>query len=453
MTDPDTICAVATPAGKGGISVIRVSGTKSADLCRKITGQKPQPGNFSHAKFRDSLGNLIDQGLVLFFANPSSFSGEDVCEFHIHGSPIVADLLLTELVTLGARLARPGEFSERAFLNNKIDLAQAEAIADLIASSSAMAARYAVRSLQGEFSRHINTLVSAIMRLRVYIEASLDFPEEEVDFLTAGGINEKLREIQDNVNRVLGQARQGAVVKEGIRVVIAGEPNAGKSTLLNSLSGTDTAIVTDIPGTTRDLVRQEINLDGLPLHIIDTAGLRDSTDPVEQEGIRRAKDAIADADRILLVVESDKFQSLAHENIWRQLDAIPNINSKLTLIINKIDLTGTTASLADTDGIPTIRMSAKNNIGLDLLRKHLQDCTGFNPMDEGGFIARRRHLDALVRAQAALTQAMDQLTIYRAGELVAEELRNAQHALGEITGVVTADDLLGEIFGSFCIGK
>jgi tRNA modification GTPase len=396
---------------------------------------------------------VIDQGLVLFFANPSSFSGEDVCEFHIHGSPIVADLLLTELITLGARLARPGEFSERAFLNNKIDLAQAEAIADLISSSSAMAARYAVRSLQGEFSRHINDLVSAITYLRVYIEASLDFPEEEVDFLTAGGIDEKLRAIQDSVGRVLDQARQGAVVKEGIRVVIAGEPNAGKSTLLNSLSGTDTAIVTDIPGTTRDLVRQEINLDGLPLHIIDTAGLRDSADPVEQEGIRRAKEAIADADRILLVVESGRFRALANEVIWRQLESIPEINSRLTLIINKIDLTNTPASLADTDGIPTIRMSAKSSAGLNLLKKHLQSCVGFNPSDEGGFIARRRHLDALTRTRAALNRAMQQLTISRAPELVAEELRNAQQALGEITGVVTADDLLGQIFGSFCIGK
>lgn len=453
MFAADTICAVATPAGKGGISVIRLSGAKSAELCERVSGFTPKPGSFRTALFRDSVGNLIDQGLILFFSTPHSFTGEDVCEFHTHGSPFVTDLLLTELVKLGARLARPGEFSERAFLNNKIDLSQAEAIADLIASSSTMAARYALRSLQGGFSRHINLLVSAITRLRVYIEASLDFPEEEVDFLNSGRIAEKLIELQQQVNTVLIEARQGAVVKEGISVVIAGEPNAGKSTLLNSLSGSDTAIVTDIPGTTRDLLRQEINLGGLPLHIIDTAGLRESTDPVEQEGIRRAKDAMASADRVLLIVDSSKFTTLQDENVWKQLRSIPDISPRLTLVINKIDLTNTNEGVTNIDGTPTIRISAKQHLGLDLLRKHLQDCAGFNPGNEGGFIARRRHLDALMRAQTALNNANEQLVIYRAGELVAEELCNAQLALGEITGVVTADDLLGEIFGSFCIGK
>ncbi|MES2624025.1 MAG: tRNA uridine-5-carboxymethylaminomethyl(34) synthesis GTPase MnmE [Pseudomonadota bacterium] len=453
MIITDTICAVATPAGKGGISVIRVSGTKSSNICEKITGFSPKPGTLKTAAFRDSIGNTIDQGLILFFSTPHSFTGEDVCEFHTHGSPVVADLLLTELINLGCRLARPGEFSERAFLNDKIDLAQAEAIADLIDSSSTMAARYAVRSLQGEFSRLINTLVSTTTRLRVYIEASLDFPEEEVDFLGTGRIAEKLSDLQQQVNAVLAGARQGAVIKEGITVVIAGAPNVGKSTLLNVLSGTDMAIVTDIPGTTRDVIRQEINLGGLPLHIIDTAGIRDSDDPVEQEGIRRAKDQIASADRILLIVDSGKFRTLHEDNIWQQLGTIADFSNRLTLVINKIDLTGSAECFSDIEGIPCIQISAKHNLGLTLLKKHLQDCAGFNPENEGGFIARRRHLDALLRTQSALANAVEQLTVFHAGELVAEELRNAQLALGEITGIVTADDLLGEIFGSFCIGK
>lgn len=454
MTLPaDTICAVATPAGRGGIGVIRVSGSLCANLCAQIADLSPVPRSVQQASFKDPYGVLIDVGLSLFFRAPHSFTGEDVWELHTHGSPIVLDLLLSTLVQSGCRLARPGEFSERAFLNDKLDLAQAEAIADLIDSRSAAAARNAVRSLQGEFSRLIHALVDEITGLRVYVEAAMDFPDEDVDFLSRGDVGRRLLALRSRLAEVQTQARQGALLREGIQVVIAGEPNAGKSTLLNALAGMEAAIVTDIPGTTRDVLRQEITLSGVPVHVLDTAGLRDSNDPVELEGIRRARAAIDLADRVLLLVDVRERNHLEQNLVWRELLTNPATAVKLTLVFNKIDLAEMPPSMTDEHGVPAVLLSAKQKGGLDLLRQHLLQCAGFHAQDEGGFLARRRHLDALQRAASALTDATIQLEEYKAGELVAEDLRRAQGALGEITGAVTADALLGEIFRSFCIGK
>lgn len=454
MTSPaDTICAVATPAGRGGVGVVRVSGPLCAQLCAQITGLTPAPRSLQYASFRDPLGGLIDTGMSLFFRSPHSFTGEDVWELQTHGSPVVLDQLLQLLVQLGCRLARPGEFSERAFLNDKLDLAQAEAIADLIDSRSTAAARNAVRSLQGEFSRLIYALVDEITALRVYVEASIDFPDEDVDFLSRGDVGLRLAALRARLSEIQSQARQGVLLREGIRIVIAGEPNVGKSTLLNALAGIEAAIVTDIPGTTRDLLRQEITLAGVPIHILDTAGLRDSSDPVEQEGMRRARAAIAEADRVLLLVDIRSREQLPANAVWNELRADPASAAKLTVVFNKTDLAGLPPGIQNERGVTTIHLSAKLGAGLDLLRQHILDCAGFHAQDEGGFLARRRHLDALQRAATALTDATIQLEQHKAGELVAEDLHRAQDALGEITGVVTADALLGEIFSRFCIGK
>lgn len=432
---------------------MRVSGPHCLAYCKLVTGITPLPRHAHNTRFRAADGASIDFGLTVFFPTPHSFTGEDVCEFHTHGSPVVVDQLLATLLQHGARMARPGEFSERAFVNDKLDLTQAEAIADLISSNSVSAARKALRSLQGVFSELINTLVKQIIELRIFVEASIDFPEEEVDFLTSGGVHARLTGIRQQLAQVLEQARQGAIAREGIRVVIAGEPNAGKSTLLNALAGMETAIVTDIPGTTRDILRQELSIDGLPVHIADTAGLRDSADPVEQEGIRRAWAAIEDADRILLVVDARTRDQLDSNGIWKALRARPDATDKLTVLFNKIDLAKLAPGTDEMDGILTICLSAREGQGLPLLRAHLRDCAGYSADEEGGFIARRRHLDALHRAMRSLELAEEQLLVFKAGELVAEELRNAQQHLGEITGVFTSDDLLGAIFSSFCIGK
>jgi tRNA modification GTPase len=453
MTLPaDTICAVATPAGRGGVGVIRVSGNKCAELCQRIAGFEPEPRRAQLANFRGNDGALIDNGLSLYFRAPHSFTGEDVWELQTHGSPVVLDQLLSTLTALGCRLARPGEFSERAFLNDKLDLAQAEAIADLIDSRSNAAARNAVRSLQGEFSRLINALVDEITHLRIYVEAAIDFPDEEVDFLSGSDVAERLDALRERLACVQHQAKQGVLLREGLRIVIAGEPNAGKSTLLNALAGTEAAIVTDIPGTTRDVLRHEISIDGVPIHVVDTAGLRDSDDPVEQEGIRRARAAIADADRVLLVVDIRMRAQLAAHPIWQELHSDPAIATKLSLVFNKADLANREPSVDEQLGTVAILLSARLGNGLNLLRQHILDCAGYDAQEEGGFLARRRHLDAIQRADEALEAAQQQQQ-HRAGELLAEELRRAQEALGEITGVVTADDLLGKIFGSFCIGK
>lgn len=447
----DTICAVATPPGRGGISIVRVSGPLCRTICSALCGSIPQPKTAALGRFVDENGELIDQGIVVFFTAPRSFTGEDVLELQTHGSPVVTDLLIHRLIRLGARIARPGEFSERAFLNDKIDLAQAEAIADLINSASTSAARYALRSLQGEFSRLIEHLVESTILLRVYIEAALDFPEEEVDFLAEGAVSDKLEQLLCDLNGIQLQARQGALVREGIKVAIVGEPNAGKSTLLNALTGEDVAIVTDIPGTTRDILRMTIDIDGLPIHILDTAGLRTSTDAVEQEGIRRAWNALADADLAMLVVDAGQRTALEQNTICQQL--LRDHRDKLIVVFNKIDLLQQPASTSLWHGVPATAISAKQQVGLPLIRELLKKAAGFSTGEEGGFIARRRHLDALDRAEKHLRQALQVMREIKAGELVAEELRSTQDALGEITGKVSSDALLGRIFSSFCIGK
>ncbi|WP_421867798.1 tRNA uridine-5-carboxymethylaminomethyl(34) synthesis GTPase MnmE [Motiliproteus sp.] len=455
--DHDTIAAIATPPGRGGVGIIRVSGRLAGAIAERLLGSKPQPRYAHYGPFYDRDGLELDRGIALFFPNPHSFTGEDVLELQGHGGPVILDLLLREILALGARSARPGEFSERAFLNDKLDLAQAEAIADLIDSSSEQAARSALRSLQGEFSARIQTLVEALIQLRIYVEAAIDFPEEEIDFLGDGKVATDLLQIEQQLLEVLAEANQGALLREGMNVVIAGRPNAGKSSLLNALAGKESAIVTDIAGTTRDVLREHIHIDGMPLHIIDTAGLRDSDDVVEQIGIDRAWEEIRSADRVLLLVDASSTQETEPDKIWPDFIAhLPSLD-KVTVIRNKIDLSGEQPGVdSDLEANPDchlIRLSAKQNQGVELLRHHLKQCMGYDSSCEGGFMARRRHLEALLQAQQYLEAGKLQLTDYGAGELLAEDLKEAQNALSQITGEFSSDDLLGRIFGSFCIGK
>lgn len=442
----DTIVAAATPPGRGGVAIVRVSGPLVFDITQKILHRLPKPRYAFFSPFYDESNQAIDEGLALLFPHPNSFTGEDVLELHCHGGPIVVDQLLKRVVALGARLAKSGEFSEQAFLNDKLDLAQAEAIADLIDATSHQAARSAMRSLQGEFSKKIHAVVTAVIHLRMYVEAAIDFVEEEINFLADQQVENQLASIMQTVAEIQASAVQGSLLRDGITVVIAGQPNVGKSSLLNQLSGKDIAIVTDIPGTTRDVLREYISIDGMPMHIIDTAGLRESDDPVEQEGIRRARDQIAQADLVLQVVDnSQKNFSEKH------LAVVPRHIKKIT-VINKIDLTGEAPSIQqNTDLI--VSLSAKTGEGMALLKKLIMDSVGFEATTEGTFSARRRHLDALSRAQTFLQNAHHELHVNKAGELLAEELRQAQLALSEITGEFTSDDLLGKIFSSFCIGK
>lgn len=448
MSQSDTIAAIATPPGRGGVGIVRVSGPASRHIAEKILGHLPKIRYAEYSAFKNHNGDVIDSGITLFFQKPHSFTGEDVLELQAHGGPVVLDMLLKLVVAYGARLARAGEFSEQAFLNNKMDLAQAEAVADLIAADSEDAARAAVRSLQGEFSRSIHQLVENIIQLRLYVEAALDFPEEEIDFISDGKVAAQLTDIQQALQTVFKSARQGCLLREGMTLVIAGKPNAGKSSLLNQLAGRDAAIVTDIPGTTRDVLREHIQIDGLPLHIIDTAGLRDSSDPVEQEGIRRAWKEIEQADRLLLVLD-DRDHADDHLAIEDKMPA----HIGITRIYNKIDLTGRDAGIQTTPQGIEIMLSAKTGAGMDLLRTHLKQIMGYEQAAEGQFMARRRHLDALQNAEMHLQAAYHCLHDLRAGELLAEELRQAQDELNLITGEFTADDLLGRIFSSFCIGK
>ena len=447
MASGDTIAAIATPPGRGGIGVIRISGPDVPDLLPALLGQALPPRQAHFGAFLDANAQAIDHGLALHFPAPRSFTGEHVLELHAHGSPVVLDQLLRRILELGARLARPGEFSERAFLNDKIDLAQAEAIADLIDSTTESAARSAQRSLQGDFSRRIHELVEALIQLRLYVEASIDFTDEDIDFLSEGRIGEQLGALTERLTAIRASARQGCLLRDGMTVVIAGRPNAGKSSLLNRLTGRDTAIVTAIAGTTRDTLREFIQLDGLPLHVIDTAGLRDDTDdPVEQEGMRRARAEIAAADRILLLI--DDHDPGDSETLLGSLP--PEL--PVTRIHNKIDLSGHPPGLSNDGNGPRIHLSLKTGVGVDSLIAHLKASVGYDSGAEGVFTARRRHLDALDRARQATDNALARL---RTGEpeLLAEELRLAQHSLGEITGEFTSDDLLGRIFSSFCIGK
>ena len=442
----DTIVAIATPPGRGGVGIVRVSGGAATAISLGICGTV-EVRSASVRAFRDAQDGVIDTGLALFFSAPNSYTGEDVLELHAHGSPVVLEVLVARAIELGARLAEPGEFTRRAFLNDKLDLAQAEAVADLIDSSSIEAARAAQRSLQGEFSRAVGTVVEGVIRTRMYVEAAIDFPEEEVDFLSDAGLRTQLQAVRQELVALTHRARQGALLRNGLRVVIAGRPNAGKSSLMNALAGYDAAIVTNIPGTTRDVLREQINLEGLIVQLADTAGLRDEADVVEAEGIRRARRELEDADHVLYVVDAARenlSDAIAHE-----LDEL-RAPCAVTVVINKID---TAHPKLHDPKWPMIALSATTREGLDSLRAHLKHVAG--QRSEGGdvFLARRRHLEALARAGMCLEEAERQLRENRAGELVAEELRRAQEALNEITGEFTSDDLLGRIFASFCIGK
>ncbi len=448
MADTRTIVAVATPPGRGGIGIVRLSGPLTRRIAETMLGQLPRPRHATFAKFLDAAGQSIDQGLALFFPSPHSFTGEDVLELHGHGGPVVLDMVLNCALEFGARLARPGEFSERAFLNGKLDLAQAEAVADLIEAGSETAARSALRSLGGEFSQRVHALVEGLTRLRMYVEAAIDFPEEEIDFLADERVMMELDVLEHDIVLLQESARQGCLLHDGMTVVLAGPPNAGKSSLLNALTRTETAIVSPIPGTTRDVLRERIHIDGMPLHIVDTAGLRESRDEIETEGIRRAREQMERADRVLLVLD-DAAEGSTPADVLKHLPS----NLPRTTIRNKIDLTSRAPGVANKSGHVEIALSAKTGAGLDALRRHLKECMGFHPAGEGTFIARRRHLDAIHRAQDHLVQGRTQLKAARAGELLAEELRLAQQALSEITGEFTPDDLLGRIFSSFCIGK
>ena len=452
-TKRDTIVAQATASGRGGVGIVRLSGPKSLDLAQSLIGFTPKARHAHYTPFLSQTGEQIDEGIALYFPGPNSFTGEDIFELQCHGGPVIIDLLIKEAVSLGARLARPGEFSERAFLNDKLDLTQAEAIADLIESSSEQAARCALRSLQGAFSDEINQLVELLTSLRIYVEAAIDFPDEEIDFLSDGKVLSDLKAIIAQVAEVQSRAHQGSLLREGMTVVIAGRPNAGKSSLLNALAGRETAIVTDIEGTTRDLLREQIDIDGMPLHIIDTAGLRDAPDQVEQIGISRAWEEIRKADRILVMADARTTESTDPRELIPELSEHLDDLRHITLIRNKIDLVNETASLDVIDGVTQIRLSARENIGVELLQQHLKSVMGYQGSGEGAFMARRRHLDALEQATEVLNTGLWQLESNGAGELLAEDLRLAQQLLGEITGQVSADDLLGKIFGSFCIGK
>ncbi|MGF1742646.1 tRNA uridine-5-carboxymethylaminomethyl(34) synthesis GTPase MnmE [Vibrio profundum] len=450
----ETIVAQATATGRGGVGIIRVSGPKAQHVAQELTGSSLKPRYAKYLAFLDQNGSTIDQGIALYFPNPHSFTGEDVLELQGHGGPVVMDMLIKRILSLpGIRAARPGEFSERAFLNDKMDLTQAEAIADLIDASSEEAAKSALHSMQGEFSKRIHTLVESLIHLRIYVEAAIDFPEEEIDFLADGKVAGDLQSIIDNLAAVRKEANQGAIMREGMKVVIAGRPNAGKSSLLNALSGKESAIVTEIAGTTRDVLREHIHIDGMPLHIIDTAGLRDASDTVEKIGIERAWEEIEQADRVLFMVDGTTTEATDPKEIWPDfIDRLP-AHVGITVVRNKADQTGESLGICHVNDPTLIRLSAKTGEGVDSLRSHLKECMGFAGGHEGSFMARRRHLDALERAAQHLEIGQQQLEGYMAGEILAEELRITQQQLNEITGEFSSDDLLGRIFSSFCIGK
>lgn len=454
MYSTDTIAAQATATGRAGVGIIRVSGPAVSAVAFAVLGKLPKPRTAEYLPFLDAQQQVLDQGIALYFPGPNSFTGEDVLELQGHGGPVLLDMLLRRVLDIkDVRIARPGEFSERAFLNDKLDLTQAEAIADLIDASSEQAARSAMQSLQGEFSRKIHDLVEKVIYLRIYVEAAIDFPDEEIDFLSDGKVAGDLAEIIADLAGIQKQATQGSILREGMRVVIAGRPNAGKSSLLNALAGREAAIVTEIAGTTRDVLREHIHIDGMPLHIIDTAGLREATDKVEQIGIERAWQEIEQADRVLFMVDGTTTNATSPSEIWPDFISRLPKDLGLTVIRNKADLTGETTGASQDGDYPVFHISAKTNSGIEELRDHLKACMGFEANTEGSFIARRRHLDALARAAEHLATGEAQLHNHLAGELLAEELRLTQQHLNEITGEFSSDDLLGRIFSSFCIGK
>jgi len=453
LYDNDTIVALATATGRGGVAIIRLSGCDALNIAQQLTHKTLQPRYAHYCDFAVN-DDLLDQGVAIYFKGPHSFTGEDIVELQCHGGPIVVDRLISACNTLGARNARPGEFSERAFLNDKMDLTQAEAIADLIDSSTEAAARNAVKSLQGVFSERVHALVEALIHLRIYVEAAIDFPEEEIDFLSDGKVATDLKTIQHQLDELINHAQQGQIMRDGMTVVIAGRPNAGKSSLLNALSGRESAIVTDIAGTTRDVLREHVQIDGMPLHVIDTAGLRNTTDVVEREGIKRALSEMEAADLMILMIDSSTdldddplllLQELAPESV---------LNKPRLLVYNKCDKSQLQAGpMENLNAGPAIAISAKQGDGIDALSKALKDKMGYNPEMGGNFTARRRHLEALNEAVQHLHNGAEQLIGYAAGELLAEDLRQAQESLSSITGEFTSDDLLGRIFSSFCIGK
>src|SRR5579872_1506174 len=450
MTHIDTIVAAATPPGRGGIGIVRLSGPKVPEFAAVLLGELPQPRRATLARFLDAQGEPIDAGLALFFPAPASYTGEHVLELHGHGGPVVVEALVSRAVALGARRAQPGEFTQRAFLNDKLDLAQAEAIADLIEAGSREAARAAMRSLEGEFSAMVRGLTEAVIELRTYVEAAIDFPEEEIDFLADRQLLARFEALREHFDAVLESARLGRLLHEGMTLVLAGRPNAGKSSLLNRLAGYDAAIVTPIPGTTRDIVRERIDIEGMPLHVLDTAGLRQGGDEVEEEGIRRAQVEMRRADRVLFVVDAvtDPDARAFSDERGRLPSDVP-----VTLVFNKCDLT-TGIPVADTySGPPRVTLSALTGEGMSELRTHLKLCMGYQTLDAGTVSARQRHLDALSRARVRVDEAARLLRERRGGELVAEELRLSQQSLNEITGEFSSEDLLGRIFSSFCIGK
>jgi tRNA modification GTPase len=441
----DTIVAAATPPGVGGIGIVRISGSEAERIASRMLGDLPEPRVATHKSFRRDDGEILDVGLALYFPAPGSFTGESVVELHGHGGPLIVSMIVDAAVELGARLAEPGEFTRRAFLNGKLDLAQSEAIADLISSGTEQAARAALRSMTGAFSDAVNKLAEQLTRLRMHVEAAIDFPEEEIDFLSDEALLSKLDVCAGAFDELERQARVGRVLRDGFRVVIVGKPNAGKSSLLNCLSGEDSAIVTELAGTTRDIIREQINVDGLAVELIDTAGLRDNPDRIEEEGIRRAREALKGADAALWIQDASE---AGEPEIGEELPA----GVALTTVRNKIDLTGEVPGLeAGRPGV--INISAATGAGIEALRERLRKLAGYENFGEGAFTARQRHLDALRRASEHFASGRKALAEKRAGELLAEELRLAQEALGEITGAVSSDDLLGRIFADFCIGK
>lgn len=446
MASIDIIAAIATAPGRSGIGVIRVSGARLNAMVERIVGKPLPPRQAVLAQFRDADSVAIDQGIALFFPAPHSYTGEDVLELHGHGGPVVLHLLLQRCLDLGARVAEPGEFTRRAYLNDKLDLAQAESVIDLIEATTAQAARCAMRSLQGEFSYKIQELIGSMIELRTLVEATLDFPEEEIDFLKQWDAETRLRVTQQHLDAVMEASRQGNLLREGVHIVLAGQPNVGKSSLLNRMAGEEVAIVTDIPGTTRDAIRQEIDIGGVPVHIVDTAGLRDSHDPVEKLGIARTWDAVQKADLVVLLIDANDGETAADRDILARLPK----GLRCIRVMNKIDLVPQTAAAQRHDDATTVWLSAKTGEGVELLQTALLDAVGWHSTGESLFLARTRHLEALQRAQHHLRRAAGQGL---ALELLAEELRFAQKALATITGEFTADDLLGEIFSRFCIGK